>query len=1241
MVSTTCEAVKLLFDCPELSDTRVWNVQPPFLNFKNFLLDTAGINRARIMSDFSIEPESPGPARVSNSLRNSREMPRDALGLGGYPTVRFQPPIRHPSSPPSARRNKNADFPRPRPHPRRPAQSESTEFDTVLETGGSEPPITDPEYTETEPETEAELPSPPRSPVRKSVEFATDAPMPSASSPLRPKSRDATPVHSPILRSTRADEEDAFEDGPFSPQQAAAAVAAAAAAAASEVARRSIDGFGEVRATSELIPPNTPIPTMPGLDDSDASDGDMTAEPPQPIPKPEVGETETHFLNKNELNQPDVMSSIAGIPAGQSRPSKDVQFEQALERVRASRREIAEQAAKGFEDMRAYYEKELQQERSRSASVSASMERSTMMPPPPPRDPAAVVAAAAADDADALLAGRSAKNGGVAWQLDEEALRASYPSANVRAGGPRSPEKVWPDAWRGSYSPPKDVVAPPPFPLPRAWSGPPEDRAPENPPDVSYPHEAAAAAAALAAAVAAQNREEIELERARRATRAAADHYASLRSSVEFVAPSAGRAAMEARTPTSATKAAKAADPPEMTNKATTPVSATKPPGGSPAATGSPPRENFDHVTDVGALREKIRRLQADLSACERREQTAERGITHAESKTREVQEKLREVTAKLQARDSEVRELGQAGQTLKDAGAEAKAEATDAKRELGAAKSIITRMTSEMTEKSHRLAALERSVQDLNAQMDATKREKIALASKLTRSEDENGRLREKVNAAAEREKEAARTAERLVREGDAARRETQILRLNNHKGSQEAADLSASLQAAREEIAELKRRCKHLEHAALHVATDTAAGRSYGASPPQHREQRPPMRAISENASSLDDPQHKPVLQKSWAQPSADVVELPPAGRSTRDIAESKAPARSLWDHDTHDQRTTTTTTTTTAPPTPPPGPPPPARVVNESHLGPGLVPDPAHSLREEFKAEYGDEHLTRDSTSHFGPGMSLVSEREMREREAHQQRMAATRARAEAAEREEIAAREAEEIRRAAMAAADRTNAELAAERAKVRAQLEAEMDRERTAAEAIERAEREAVEARRTRPKTAPPARRAEHAALETAADRYSAAEASRRGRDGSGWYGGVLDGNGQTLPKPKPRDEGEIPPWMPVTTTDGTGKRDPNATAGRPAGDSQPFATSESLESWSSHVAAVEARLMRLSVERDELEGELGRLPEGAGRTIDERRRKQHAEHRLEELNRSMSQARNQLKQAQRVHLVGA
>ena len=354
---------------------------------------------------------------------------------------------------------------------------------------------------------------------------------------------------------------------------------------------------------------------------------------------------------------------------------------------------------------------------------------------------------------------------------------------------------------------------------------------------------------------------------------------------------------MEARTPT-----------PQKTAKPSTPSPAklvTQPHAGSPG------QENFDAVTDIGTLREKIRKLNADLTACERREQTAERGITHAESKTREVQEKLREVTAKLQARDSEVRELGQAGQTLKDAGAEAKAEATDTKRELGAAKATLTRMTAEMTEKSHRLAALERSVQDLTQQMDATKREKIALTSKLTRAEDETARLKEKVNAAAEREKEAARMADRLMKEGDVARRETQILRLNNHKGAQEAADLAQSLQAAREEVAELKRRCKHLEHAALHAATDTAAGRSYGASPPrppQQQQQRPPMRAISENVSNVSSSFNAGTTRgqrKTWEAPAADTIELPPAGRSTRDIAESKAPARSLWDHDAHDRR------------------------------------------------------------------------------------------------------------------------------------------------------------------------------------------------------------------------------------------------------------------------------------------------------------------------------------------------
>ena len=45
--------------------------------------------------------------------------------------------------------------------------------------------------------------------------------------------------------------------------------------------------------------------------------------------------------------------------------------------------------------------------------------------------------------------------------------------------------------------------------------------------------------------------------------------------------------------------------------------------------------------------------------------------------------------------------------------------------------------------------------------------------------------------------------------------------------------------------------------------------------------------------------------------------------------------------------------------------PVPPRPARQVNESHFDAGMVPDAAHSLREEFKAEYGNQHLTKDTT------------------------------------------------------------------------------------------------------------------------------------------------------------------------------------------------------------------------------------------------------------------------------------
>ena len=157
--------------------------------------------------------------------------------------------------------------------------------------------------------------------------------------------------------------------------------------------------------------------------------------------------------------------------------------------------------------------------------------------------------------------------------------------------------------------------------------------------------------------------------------------------------------------------------------------------------------------------------------------------------------------------------------------------------------------------------------------------------------------------------------------------------------------------------------------------------------------------------------------------------------------------------------------------------------------------------------------------------------------------------------------------------------------------------------------------------------------------------YSAAEAAKRGREGSGWYGGYLEGGPPPPAPPAPRAS-DPPPWiLPAESSPGTAKSVGSGAFShahvRPSKDDAPFATADSFASWSSHVAAAEARLMKLSQEKDALEGELSRMPDGAGRTIEQRRKKAEAERRLEEVCKAQSVARHQLKAANRMHLVGS
>ena len=1082
------------------------------------------------------------------------------------------------------------------------------------------------------------------SPARAPAAGAGDEPTMSALSPTRPAATHA--------------------DAPVSPSQAAAAaaaaVASAAAAAAAEVTRRSLEAArAEDRtedpvetnldlsksvdiatSTSEFLPPGTPVrdaferaPAEPAANAADAPTTDavaIAAEPSQKIaaepsqkadastsslphfskeastdPGPEANTTavadtqttepsepspasaaRTHFLRVDGGNQPEVMHSIAGLfgPAEMEadEDSRDRAFEEALERVRQSRRDIADKAAKGFSDMKAYYEAELREAKAQGLSAA---------PAEIPVSSVAASVAAAAAAAEAADAG-GARRGGTAWDLDERALAASLPvpsdvsADETRADAKTSPrDSVWPEAWRGSYSPPKEP-APPPFPLSQAWSEPPGDRAPENPPEVRYPHDAAKAAEALAASVAAAQR------------LAEATGGGSPRASAE--AARVRRSSERAR---------------------------------GEAAAGAD--ANPDPDASPEALARRAKRLEENLAAAERREQTAERAATDAERKAESLAAELRDAKAKLQARDAEVRELGKATAALKEGVDEAKGELGETSRKLSAANAAVARMTAEATEQGHKRAALERSVAELGGALDAAKRENIALKSKLNRAEDDVERLRTRAEESDAAAKEDAKRREALARDAEAARREGQMLRAHNQKGAQEASGLATSLQSAKEEIADLRERCRRAEREALLAATQRAGDAAAAAAqtkkqtrtePPSqttrparvtrdrdapaarpfshahggalHVEPEPvpgrelpaarPFSSAYGGASRVE-PEPVPGRELPAARPFSSAYRgdenVPPEARKTwdiraagvrsSDISKSHAGARSLWSEQAAAE----------------------ARAGAGTARAPGPTSEPAPEPAPVPVAD-ATPPRTGPRADHLGPGMVPVRGAERREASVEDER---------------APEREGEDVRDGEATAAR----EVAAAR------------------EAASHREAETARARAT----------TRVVAEQRAGSLYSAAEAAKRGREGSGWYGGYLEGGPPPPAPPAPRAS-DPPPWiLSAESSPGTAMSVGSGAFShahvRPSKDDAPFATADSFASWSSHVAAAEARLMKLSQEKDALEGELSRMPDGAGRTIEQRRKKAEAERRLEEVCKAQSVARHQLKAANRMHLVGS
>jgi hypothetical protein len=1051
----------------------------------------------------------------------------------------------------------------------------------------------------------------------------------------------------------------------MSPPQAAAAAAAAVAAAAAEAAARVARESQELDTTVEFLPTprkreremnvgedarataTSPIrsatsPARPSTAAAAAAAAAAETETETDAAAPAV---DTHFLRKDGGNQPAVMSSIAGLREEEEN-SRDKAFEEALERVRQSRREIADKAAKGFEDMRAYYEAELEEVKRAGGSGS------TAMPPPPPTVEAVAAAAARAESADRSAEGSRRK--AFAWDLDEGAMnetlaREREARAAARENTPR--DSVWPGAWNGSYSPPREVPADPPYPLPKQWTSPPKDRANlSEPPEVTYPHDEARKAAAMAAAVAAKQRAD-ENGGVDPLLVPATTNIPMASAPFSFDSTSGAGKAKDAKSPkpTPPRPSKTQLDFEELQDKHAREVAAYKAAAERAAAASARDAAEYDST---------IKKLKEEIAALERREAAAERAAETAERKAETTLASSRDLANRLQARDAEVRELGHQSAVLKEQAASEKTAAEEATRKLSNANAELNKRANELRDERMKREAFERSIADLNAKLDAMKRENIATQAKLSRAEDETSRAREKLAAATEKEKESARYALTVSKESEVVRRESAILRSSNQKSADATADAANALQAAKQEIIELRRRCKHLEKDAT---TRSMASAPAVVAPSQFQTQTQTRAAYASQTSSegmravMRSPERAP-SGRARLGPGRDRDEnvdpdAPAAGRATtKDISTTSNPIWNLGGVDAADAND--------------PGPddlhdrsyahvvpeqrrfvsPPRARAPAD-HFGPGMVPVLGAGARQPGAESYGWQNAGRVTSGNIGVGMVERSDARKEEVRAERRERAMENAAAEQRQRDaaeaDAAARRRKTIAdqaRAAAAERDRAAAEAAAKRA--------------AAEEAAEEARRAAYEAARDRRPTPPAVAAAAaaanaattHAVLETAADRYSAAEAKRRGREGSGWFGGHLDG-----PEPVAKTgkhfvragagagvgaSTDAAPWRLAAEEKRPTHAAPAADANPAAREKpRPFATTESYESWSSHLEALESRLTSLSLERDRLEGELDMMPEGAGKTIAQRRKKTECERRLEDVSHAQTEARHQLKAA--------
>ena len=450
---------------------------------------------------------------------------------------------------------------------------------------------------------------------------------------------------------------------------------------------------------------------------------------------------------------------------------------------------------------------------------------------------------------------------GFAWDLDETALRRALPTEGellaLRAQQDEqraSVERVWPEPWKGSYSPPNEEnaePAPAPYPLAEAFVET-ADRAPADPPDVAYPTEAAEAAARRAEAVAAK------------ISVAAADANADTRGRGSGKGGGGGgaRVASDSRV-------------------------------GVCASVGGGVGVDAAREAREGAAGRPGGRRAA------RETRRARRGRRRAP--VRGARFGAQEAKGKAQARDAEARELGRAVAVLKTGAEEAKAESVDVARRLTSATSTNARLASEAKAFHARRATLERENGALAAEVQDLKRENAGLKNGLGRAEDTNERLRERLGKTEEAFKVTKRDLERATRDAEAARREARASKARDELGARESSGWASSLRDAKSEVAEMRRRCEYLEKAADFVAAAGGSGPGAPGAPPGRLvpgrdvpASRPFSAAFRANAAAPDPKAHRrdgaAPAPRPFSSAYRDADENPRPSRRTRRVSAAR---------------------------------------------------------------------------------------------------------------------------------------------------------------------------------------------------------------------------------------------------------------------------------------------------------------------------------------------------------------